>query len=88
MELIIEEVNPLINLAAIHPGTVMHVRHRDWMAGKTGIVWKVTESKITLHYTGSTGIGVFEIPAREIAAGLWQIRWSEDLVAVYEYPGE
>ena len=30
---------------------------------------------------------IFFLPAEEVAAGEWEVRWSKDMKTVYEYEG-
>lgn len=79
---------PVFNLKEIKPGDCIYAKHQSWNEGHTGYVSSVSEDKIVGNfYPGIAEIvNHFIILVSEAAAGEWTVRWSEDLVAIHEYP--
>ena len=68
----------------------MYAKHRTWPEGKSGFVTAVTDKQITVQYHPGIGnvTNHFFLPADEVAAGEWEVRWSADLKEVNEYKTE
>lgn len=88
MELIIERSEALFDSSAIAPGDAIYAKHYSWNdGGRCGFVTSVTDKQITVQFHPGIGnvTNHFFIPVSEAVNGDWEIRWSKDLVTVYEY---
>lgn len=90
MALIVDSVTQVFDTALIKRGYLMYAKHRTWPEGKGGFVTAVTDKQITVQYhPGIANVtNHFFLPADEVAAGEWKVRWSEDLSVVSEYETE
>jgi len=81
MALVIEKPAAAYDLTQIKPGYLFYGRHRTWDEGKSGIVTSVTEKQLTVqYYPGIANVtNHFVIPAEEIIADEWEVRWSADM---------
>lgn len=88
MQLVIEKPVIAFDPAHIKPGYLFYGKHRSWEEGKAGIVTSVTDKQmIVQYYPGLANItNHFIIPAEEIAAGEWDVRWSADMSDVHCLP--
>lgn len=88
MQLVIEKPTAVFDLSRIQPGYLFYGKHKTWHEGKAGIVTSVTEKQLTVQYfPGLANItNHFFIPAEEIVAGEWDVRWSLDMSEVYCLP--
>lgn len=84
MALILTASRPVFDTTVIKRGDLIYAKHRSWPEGHGGIVTRVAEDKLTVQYHPGIGnvTNHFFIPASEVAAGEWLVRWSEDLSAV------
>lgn len=85
MELLVEKNMGVFN-TGIKKGTLIWAKYDGWDAGIGGFVSAVSENKLVVmfHPGISNVVNHHIIPIEEVAAGKWQIRWSEDLVTVNE----
>ena len=90
MALIESQTSKVFDIEQIEKGDLLYAKHRSWPEGKGGFVTAVTEERITVQYhPGIANVtNHFFLPAKEVAAGEWEIRWSKDLSAVQEYEME
>lgn len=86
MALVIEKPVAAYDLTQIKAGYLFYGRHRTWDEGKSGIVTSVTEKQLTVqYYPGIANVtNHFVIPAEEIIAGEWEVRWSADMSGISE----
>lgn len=87
MALVAEQPRAVFDLAEIKCGYLLWGRHRTWNEGKAGFVTSATEGQLAVQYYPGIGnvTNHFIIPAREVADGQWEIRWSADMSAVQGY---
>lgn len=90
MELIVDSVAKVFDTGIIKRGCLVYGKHKTWQEGKAGFVTAVTEKEITVQYhPGIANVtNHFFVSASEVADGQWELRWSDDLSEVYEYPNE
>lgn len=86
MALFYEKQVTSYNLEEIKCGYLLWGRYRGWSEGKAGIVTAVTESSLTVQFHPGVGniTNHFVVPVSEVAAGQWEIRWSDDMLKVQE----
>ncbi len=86
MALVIEKPVAAYDLTQIKAGYLFYGKHRTWNEGKSGIVTSVTEKQMTVqYYPGIANVtNHFVIPAEEIIAGEWEVRWSADMSEISE----
>ena len=78
------------NTQEIKRGTLICAKHSTWQDWKSGIVTAVKENLLRVEFPPEE-IGCivnhYCIPASEVAAGQWQIRYSSDeLESIRTYP--
>ncbi|EET60421.1 hypothetical protein BRYFOR_07617 [Marvinbryantia formatexigens DSM 14469] len=68
------------NLTEIRRGTLICARHRTWTQGQPGIVTEASETLLRVQYLPSIQNvrNHYMIPASEVEAGEWEIRYSSD----------
>ncbi len=90
MGLLVDSGVKVFDAGAIRRGCLVCVRHQSWQERKAGFVSAVTEKEIIVQYhPGIANVtNHFFIPAAEVAAGQWELRWSDDLVEIHRYPEE
>lgn len=87
--LVIDTDKKLFNLDEICRGTLVCARHQSWQEGQAGIVTEASEDIIRVQYppTIQNVLNHYFIPAREVADGEWEIRYSNDgLGTISVYP--
>ena len=84
MALILKASRDVFDTSVVGRGFLIFAKHRSWPEGKGGIITRVAEDKLTVQYHPGIGnvTNHFFIPASEVAAGEWLVRWSEDLSTV------
>lgn len=89
MALIIDSVTKVFDTTLIKRGYLVYAKHNSWPDGKAGFVTAVTDRQITVQYhPGIANVtNHFFLPADEVAAGEWEVRWSEDLSKVDKLEG-
>lgn len=87
MSLLIENTEKVFDVESIKKGFLICAKHKCWKEPKTGIVSAVNTQLIrVLHHPAIANVtSFFEISAKEVAGGMWEIRWSENLQAVDTY---
>lgn len=87
MSLLIENKDQVFDTENIRKGFLICAKHKCWTEEKTGIVSAVNPQRIrVLHHPAIANVTCFfEILAAEVAEGMWEIRWSENLQSVEEY---
>ncbi len=88
MALVIEKPVEAYDLTQIARGNLVYAKHCTWTEGKAGFVTSATENQLIVQYHPGIGnvTNHFFIPVSEAVQGQWEIRWSEDLTEVFEYP--
>lgn len=88
MGLLINSDAKVFDTSIIQRGCLVYGRHKSWKEGKAGFVSAVTEREIIVQYhPGIANVtNHFFIPADEAAEGKWELRWSDDLREIHEYP--
>jgi hypothetical protein len=88
MALVIEKPEPQFDLAQIKHGSLIYGKHRTWDKGEAGIVVSAQEKELIVqYYPGIANVtNHFVIYISEVMAGEWEIRWSDDLSEVSEFP--
>lgn len=86
MDLIVEKPAIAYNLSQIQPGYLVYAKHNTWDFGKAGFVTSITEKQLMVQYHPGIGnvTNHFHIPVSEVAANEWEIRWSADMVKVFQ----
>lgn len=89
MDLLIEASGKIFNTGAIRKGELIYAKHECWDEAKAGVVSAVTpqEIRVMYHPPIANVTQFLMIPAEEVSAGKWEIRWSADLKEIKEYPG-
>ncbi len=87
MALVIEKPVKSYDLTQIKRGYLLWGKHYTWGEGKAGFVTSATEDQLIVQYHPGIGnvTNHFIIPVSEVVEGQWEIRWSADMSAVYEY---
>ena len=90
MGLLTDSGGKVFDTGAIRRGCLVYARHQSWPEGKAGFASAVTEKEIIVQYhPGIANVtNHFFIHAAEVAAGQWELRWSDDLVEIRRYPDE
>ena len=88
MALIIQTSRPVFDASQVEKGCLLYAKHRSWDAGLGGFVTSVSEDRLVVQYHPGIGnvTNHFFIPAKEVADGQWEIRWSKDLTEIKSYP--
>ena len=78
MALVSEKPKQVYDLSKIKAGWLFYGRHKTWEEGKAGIVTSARENELVVqYYPGIANVtNHFIIPAAEVYAGEWEIRWS------------
>lgn len=90
MALVSEKPKQVYDLSKIKAGWLFYGRHKTWEEGKAGIVTSAREDELVVqYYPGIANVtNHFIIPAAEVYAGEWEIRWSADMAEVYGDAGQ
>lgn len=90
MALLVDSTIKVFDTSQVKKRYLIYAKHRSWPEGKGGFVTAVTEKQITVQYhPGIANVtNHFFLPADEVAAGEWLVRWSEDMSKVNEYEAE
>ena len=89
--LLSDETRTIFNVAAVHRGTVVYAKRKDWAEGITGVVVETSAERLQIQFLPAVRNTVNHcfIPAAEAAAGLWEFRYSNDgLETVGRWPLE
>lgn len=76
------------NAEEMRRGTLIYAKHRTWKEGMSGIVYHVSEERITVMFPNekTNTQNHFFIPVSEVYKNEWEIRYSNDgLRTVQEY---
>lgn len=73
---------------AIKRGTLIWAKHKTWKQAEAGFVITALPNEVIVQYPPQIGnvTNHFFIPVKEAAAGDWEIRFTNDVKQVYEYP--
>lgn len=87
MALVTNKTSIVFDESQISIGCLFYGKHRSWTEGRTGIVTAMSDSKLVVQYHPNIGniTNHFDVSISEVVAGDWEIRWSVDLSAIYEY---
>lgn len=90
MSLIIEQSVCFFDTSQVKCGDLLWGKHKTWIEGKAGFVTSVKEKQIIVQYYPGIGnvTNHFIIPAAEVSAGDWSIRWTSNLKEVQSYNEE
>ena len=87
--LLLELNSPVFNLEEIKRGGVVYAKKDVWDEGICGIITEATEDQIRIQYLPDIHnvINHCVIRASQVAAGIWELRYSVDgLVTVHKFP--
>lgn len=86
--LIKSETTQSYNTEEMQCGMLMYVKHRTWDKGERGFITYVDKELIIIQYYPGIGnvTNHIKLYVQEVAAGEWDIRWSDDLTSVSAYP--
>lgn len=87
--LLLESNTPVFNLEEIKRGGVAYAKKDVWDEGICGIITEATEDQIRIQYLPDiyNVINHCVIRASQVAAGMWELRYSSDgLATVLNYP--
>lgn len=90
MALVIDTAVKAFDLEAVHRGDCIRIRRAGDTTCKNGFVTKVNEKEIQILYcnTQNTATSYCTITAADVAIGVWEVWWTEDIQNVnYEYNG-
>jgi len=87
MQLVIDKVNKVFDIQLVNKGCLIYAKHKTWVEGKAGFITAVKDAELTVQYYPGIGnvTNHFFLPVSEVAAGEWEVRWSNDLMAVNEF---
>lgn len=90
MALVINYVTKVFDTSFVKKGYLLFAKHKTWSEGKGGFVTAVTANEITVQYHPGIGniTNHFFLPVEEVAAGDWEVRWSENLTKIHQYEKE
>ncbi len=88
MAFVIEKPTAVFDMEQITCGVLIWAKHITWNQGKAGFVTSAANHQLIVQYHPGIGnvTNHFVIPASEAVEGQWEIRWSDDLSEVQEYP--
>lgn len=86
MALIKSVTDNQIDTSAISSGCCVRAKRTGWMDWRNGFVTEVVPDHVTVLYSTGAGnaVNYFDVPADEVAAGLWQMYWTADFVTVQQ----
>ena len=86
--LIKSETTQYYDTEEIKCGMLLYAKHRTWDKGERGFITYVDKALIIVQYYPGIGnvTNHFKLYAQEVVAGEWEIRWSDDLRDINEYP--
>nr|WP_325297154.1 DUF5026 domain-containing protein [uncultured Dysosmobacter sp.] len=81
MALITDSSIKAFDTKAIHRGDLIRACYHTWTEPRNGVVAQVSPERIVVLYLPGLGnvSNYYPIAAKEVADGLWTIRWSTDL---------
>lgn len=76
------------NTEEIRRGTLVYARHKTWDRGEMGFVTSAKEDEVIVQYPPAIGnvTNHFFLPAKEVANGDWELRYSNDMQKITVYP--
>lgn len=86
--LVTNEATPHFNLDEVKRGTLIWAKHSSWSEAEMGFVTSASKDEIAVQYPPriQNVTNHFFIPAQEAADGQWEIRYTNDMVTVLQYP--
>lgn len=81
MPLIKDSSIKAFDLDAIHKGDLIRAQYQTWPEPRNGVVAAASEKELAVLYLPGLGnvSNYFPITASEVEAGLWAVKWSNDL---------
>ena len=76
------------NTEEIRRGTLVYAKHKTWGKGEMGFVTSAKEDEVIVQYPPAIGnvTNHFFLPAKEVANGDWELRYSNDRQKITVYP--
>lgn len=86
--LIKDETVQSYNTEKIKCGMLMYAKHKTWDRGERGFITHVDKELIIVqYYPGVRNVtNHLKLYAGEVAAGEWEVRWSDKLTDIHVYP--
>lgn len=86
--LIIKGSTEQFNTEEIKRGTLIYAKHRTWAEAEKGFVVSANTEEVIVQYPPNIGnvTNHFFLFASEVAAGDWEIRYSNDMLEILTYP--
>lgn len=86
MSLIVDSSVKAFDTKAIHRGDLIRAQYHTWTEPRNGVVAQVSAERVVVLYLPGLGnvSNYYPIAAEEVAAGLWTVSWSSDLVTIQE----
>ena len=86
--LIVSKTMQLYEMEEIKCGMLMYAKHRTWEKGERGFITYADEELIIVQYYPGIGnvTNHLKLYAKEVVAGEWEVRWSDDLSDIHKYP--
>lgn len=86
--LIKSETTQCYNTEEVRCGMLMYAKHRTWDKGERGFITYADKELIIVQYYPGIGnvTNHLKLYAQEVAAGEWEVRWSDDLNSIHTYP--
>ena len=79
---------PHFDLAEVKRGTLIWAKHHSWSEAEMGYVTSADEDELRVSFPPriQNVTNHFYIPAKEVAAGQWEIRYTSDMESISKYP--
>ena len=87
--LLSDDTRQIFNVSEVHSGTIVYARRKEWHEGITGIVMETSAERLRIQFLPlvQNVVNHCFVPASEVAAGLWELRYSNDgLATVKTWP--
>jgi len=83
----VNAVTKVFDVSVIKRGDLLYAKHKTWQEGKRGFVTAISGAEIIVQYHPGIGnvTNHFFLPADEVVAGEWEVRWSRDLRGIGKY---
>ena len=84
MGLVIDRNIRVFDTSIIQRGDLIRFQRAGDVAGRNGFVTRVTESMIEVLFSNvqNNATSFIQISAVDVSVGVWDIRWSSDLVTI------
>ena len=87
--LLTDDTKKIFNTTEIHRGTIVYAKHQAWNFGVTGTVVETSAVRLRIEFLPAIQnvVNHLFVPVEEVAAGLWELRYSNDgMATVSSYP--